>query len=36
MNALVTGVADKLRSSATNRLDRIEEAWRSTGALIDP
>jgi DNA-binding MurR/RpiR family transcriptional regulator len=36
LNALVTGVADKLRSSATNRLDRIEEAWRSTGALIDP
>jgi DNA-binding MurR/RpiR family transcriptional regulator len=35
MNALVTAVADRLRSSATDRLDRIEAAWRNTGALID-
>jgi DNA-binding MurR/RpiR family transcriptional regulator len=35
LNALVTAVADRLRSSATDRLDRIEAAWRSTGALID-
>ena len=36
LNALLTGVADKLRTSATDRLDRIEEAWRTTGALIEP
>jgi DNA-binding MurR/RpiR family transcriptional regulator len=35
LNALTTAVADKLRSSATDRLDRIEAAWRSAGALID-
>jgi DNA-binding MurR/RpiR family transcriptional regulator len=35
MNALVTAVADRLRSTATDRLDRIEAAWRNTGALID-
>ena len=36
LNALVTAVADKLRSSATDRLDRIEAAWRAAGALIEP
>jgi DNA-binding MurR/RpiR family transcriptional regulator len=36
LNALVTAVADRLRSSATDRLDRIELAWRTTGALIEP
>jgi DNA-binding MurR/RpiR family transcriptional regulator len=35
LNALVTAVADRLRPSATDRLDRIEAAWRSSGALID-
>lgn len=35
LNALVAGVADRLRASATTRLDRIEAAWRSTGALTD-
>ncbi len=36
LNAVVTAVADRLRSSATGRLDRIEAAWRATGALIEP
>ena len=35
LNAVIAAVADKLRSSATDRLDRIEAAWRSAGALID-
>ena len=35
LNAMVAAVADKLRTSATDRLDRIEAAWRSAGALID-
>ncbi len=35
LNAMIAAVADKLRSSATDRLDRIEAAWRSAGALID-
>jgi DNA-binding MurR/RpiR family transcriptional regulator len=35
LNALVTAVADRLRTSATDRLDRIEAAWRTSGALID-
>jgi hypothetical protein len=33
---LVTAVADRLRASATDRLDRIELAWRTSGALIEP
>jgi DNA-binding MurR/RpiR family transcriptional regulator len=36
LNALVTAVADRLRASATDRLDRIELAWRTSGALIEP
>jgi len=36
LNAMVAAVADKLRSSATDRLDRIEDAWRAAGALIEP
>ena len=36
LNAMVTAVADRLRSSATDRLDRIEAAWREAGALIEP
>ncbi|MEO6317827.1 MAG: MurR/RpiR family transcriptional regulator [Acidimicrobiales bacterium] len=34
-NALATGVAAKLRRPATQRLDRVEAAWRSAGALTD-
>jgi DNA-binding MurR/RpiR family transcriptional regulator len=34
-NALVTGVAGRLRGSATDRLDAVESAWRSAGALLD-
>lgn len=33
--ALVAGVADRLRSSATERLERIEAAWTEAGALTD-
>ncbi len=35
LSALVTGVAARLRHSATDRLDRVEEAWRASGALLD-
>lgn len=34
-NALATGVAAKLRRPATQRLDRVEAAWRAAGALTD-
>jgi len=34
-NALVAGVAARLRRSATDRLDRIERTWARTGALMD-
>ncbi|MEQ1788159.1 MAG: MurR/RpiR family transcriptional regulator [Acidimicrobiales bacterium] len=34
-NALVTGVAARLRKSATERLDRVEAAWQSADALTD-
>jgi DNA-binding MurR/RpiR family transcriptional regulator len=34
-NALIAGVANRLRRSATDRIDRIEHAWRSTGAVVD-
>jgi DNA-binding MurR/RpiR family transcriptional regulator len=33
-NALVAGVAARLRRSATARLDRIEQTWARSGALI--
>lgn len=32
-NALVNGVAWRLRATATERIDRLEAAWRSSGAL---
>ena len=32
-NALLAGVAARLRRSATDRLDRVEAAWRTAGAL---
>ncbi|MCU1361734.1 MAG: hypothetical protein JWN99_3023 [Ilumatobacteraceae bacterium] len=35
VNVLVTGVADALRAVATDRLDRVESAWREAGALTD-
>jgi DNA-binding MurR/RpiR family transcriptional regulator len=34
VNALVAGVAARLRQSATSRLDAIEAAWEATGALL--
>jgi DNA-binding MurR/RpiR family transcriptional regulator len=34
-NALVTGVAARLRRPATDRLDRVESAWRHAHALTD-
>jgi len=34
MNAIVAGVAAKLRQSATSRLDAIEAAWAGTEALV--
>ena len=35
LNALVAGVAGRLRTSATERLDRLESAWTEAGALVD-
>ncbi|MGH9011421.1 MAG: MurR/RpiR family transcriptional regulator [Acidimicrobiia bacterium] len=34
-NALLAGVAARLRRSATDRLDRVEEAWRAAAVLTD-
>ena len=34
-NALVTGVATRLRRPATDRLDRVESAWQAADALTD-
>jgi DNA-binding MurR/RpiR family transcriptional regulator len=34
-NALLAGVAARLRRSATDRLDQVEAAWRSADALTD-
>jgi DNA-binding MurR/RpiR family transcriptional regulator len=34
-NALLAGVAARLRRSATDRLDQVESAWRTAGALTD-
>ncbi|MGD9796243.1 MAG: MurR/RpiR family transcriptional regulator [Acidimicrobiia bacterium] len=36
LNAMVAAVADRHRSGATDRLDRLERAWSEWGALIDP
>ncbi len=36
VNALVSGVAARLRRSATDRLDALEARWRESGALLDP
>jgi DNA-binding MurR/RpiR family transcriptional regulator len=35
LNAITAAVAARLRSSATERLDRIEAAWTAIGALVD-
>ena len=35
LNALVAGVAGRLRATATERLDRVEASWRATDALTD-
>lgn len=35
VNVLVTGVADALRAVASDRLGRVEHAWRDAGALTD-
>ena len=35
LSALVAGVADRLRASATESLDRIEDAWSEAGVFID-
>jgi DNA-binding MurR/RpiR family transcriptional regulator len=34
-NALLAGVAASLRRTATDRLDQVEAAWRTAGALTD-
>ena len=34
-NALLAGVAARLRRSATDRLDQVESAWRTAAALTD-
>jgi DNA-binding MurR/RpiR family transcriptional regulator len=36
LDAVVAGVADRLRSTATDRLDRIEAAWTASGVLRGP
>ncbi|MEQ1701605.1 MAG: MurR/RpiR family transcriptional regulator [Ilumatobacteraceae bacterium] len=35
LNVLAAGVADRLRREATERLDKAESAWQSSGALTD-
>jgi DNA-binding MurR/RpiR family transcriptional regulator len=34
-NALVTGVAERLRRPATDRLDAVEAAWQRAGTLVE-
>jgi len=34
-NALVTGVAERLRRPATDRIDRVEAAWQAASTLVD-
>jgi DNA-binding MurR/RpiR family transcriptional regulator len=34
-NALVTGVAERLKQPATDRLDRIEDSWQAADTLVD-
>jgi DNA-binding MurR/RpiR family transcriptional regulator len=35
VNALATGVAGRLRETATRRLERLESLWQAAGALVD-
>ena len=35
LSLVVTEVASRLRSSATSRLDRVEDAWRAAGSLTE-
>jgi DNA-binding MurR/RpiR family transcriptional regulator len=35
VNALATGVAGRLRHTATRRLERLESLWQDAGALVD-
>jgi DNA-binding MurR/RpiR family transcriptional regulator len=35
LNLVVAGVAEQLRSAATERLERAEAAWTTAGALVD-
>ncbi len=35
LDTMVAGVADRLRASATESLDRIEGAWSDAGVLVD-
>jgi DNA-binding MurR/RpiR family transcriptional regulator len=35
LNLVVTEVAGRLRSSASSRLDRVEDAWRAAGSLTE-
>jgi DNA-binding MurR/RpiR family transcriptional regulator len=35
VNALATGVAGRLRETATRRLERLESLWQDSGALVD-
>jgi DNA-binding MurR/RpiR family transcriptional regulator len=35
MNLVVTEVAGRLRSTASSRLDRVEDAWRAAGSLTE-
>ena len=35
LNLVVTEVAGRLRSSASSRLDRVEEAWKAAGSLTE-
>jgi DNA-binding MurR/RpiR family transcriptional regulator len=35
VNALATGVAGRLRETATRRLERLESLWQEAGALVD-
>ena len=35
LNLIVTEVAGRMRSSASGRLDRVEEAWKAAGSLTE-
>jgi hypothetical protein len=35
LNLVVTEVAGRTRSSASGRLDRVENAWRAAGSLTE-